>query len=198
MNPLKQAYKNGGTAPAAPAKTPAAAVGATTATPSTAAVQTTQIPPAAGGTRNLSALRAALAAGFVNPPEAGEAVNEDTLAPRTVETEDGGAQAAPGYVEMKGGLVVKAPVDTAGETPPASTAAAVAGAGELSRGQKAAATRAANKAAKAQPVASAAAPEPSDTSEAPPAASSVAFSLSGVSTDDLLAEIYKRVAARFI
>jgi hypothetical protein len=46
-------------------------------------------------------------------------------------------------------------------------------------------------------VAAVGAPEPSDTSEGPVAASSVAYSLKDVSTDDLLAEIYKRVAARF-
>lgn len=190
MNPLKKAYLNGG---AAPAPTPAAA-------PSVAAVvapvQTTQIPADAGPKRDLSALRAKLAAGFVNPPEAGEAVNEDTLAPRTVETEDGGAKAAPGWVEAKNGLVVKAPAVVEPE-PDSSPSTDGAPAAELSRGQKAAATRAANKAAKAQPAASAAAPEPSDTSAAPAVASSVAFSLKEVHTDDLLAEIYKRVAARF-
>jgi hypothetical protein len=160
-NPLKAAYQNGGAPPAA-AKSPVVAPAATAASSAKPApVQTTQIPPAAGGTRNLSALRAALAAGFVNPPEAGEAVNEDTLAPRTVETEDGGAKAAPGYMEMKGGLVVKAP-DTA-QPAEAAEAPSTAPQGELSRGQKAAATRAANKAKAAQPstVAPAAAADPS-------------------------------------
>lgn len=192
MNPLKAAYKNGGSAPAptSPSAPPA------TIAPVSAPIQTTQIPAAAGGTRDLSALRAKLSGGFVNPPETGEAINEDTLAPRTVETPDGGATAAPGYVELKGGLVVKAPAaaPTAEPAPSGSTPASTA---ELSRGQKAAATRAANKAAKTQPAESAAAPEGSGWSVAPPAASSVAYSLKDVSTDDLLAEIYKRVAARF-
>lgn len=198
-NPLKAAYKNGGTAPsAAPATTPASAAPSPAVAAPPAASTAAPVASASAGTtpaRDLSALRAKLAGGFVNPPETGEAVNEDTLAPRTVETPDGGAQAAPGWVEAKNGLVVRAPADTAEPVPSASTSASTA---ELSRGQKAAATRAANKAkASSAPsgVAPVAAVESSGTAndEAP----SVAFTLKDISTDDLLAEIYKRVAVRF-
>lgn len=200
MNPLKKAYLNGGAAPSAPATAPTTPAPASQAAP----VQTTQIPPAAGGTRDLSALRAKLAGGFVNPPEAGDAINEDTLAPRTVETPDGGAQAAPGWVEAKNGLVVKAPVDTAEPGPSASTPASTA---ELTRGQKAAATRAANKAAAQSTAVPADAAGPSVTvrqADVQDACDTIANlkvqlarGLQGYHTDELLAEVYKRVAMRF-
>lgn len=172
-NPLRAAYeaaKNGGNAPA-PTPVAAPTVAAAVAP---AVVQTTQLPPTAGGKRDIAALRAKLASGSlggVNPPEAPAAITEDHAEPRTVETPEGGATPAPGWVETKPGLVVRAPapeVSTVESEPstPASPAA------ELSRGQKAAATRAANKAAKAQPAESAAPPEISETSVAALAASS--------------------------
>lgn len=191
-NPLKAAYAAKASPSAAPAASTApapASVGSQAAQP--APVQTTQIPASAGGGRDLSALRAKLAGGNtgVNPPEAVAALTQDHVEPRTVETPDGGATAAPGWVEGKNGNVVRAP------TPEDASSAAVAAAPAetLTRGQKAAATRAANKAK--------ASSEPSGAAPAAAAASSetasVAFELRNVSTDDLLAEIYKRVAARF-
>jgi len=155
MNPLKAAYN----APVSgvttqPVTTPAAPAQSTSTAPS----------PAASG-RDLGALRAKLAGRFVNPPEAPNAINEDTLAPRTVETPDGGATPAPGWVETKPGLVVRTTTD-------ATPAVSAAPTKSLTRGQAAAATRAANKAAQAQPAPSVAAPGPSETTAAPPAVSS--------------------------
>lgn len=210
MNPLKKAYLNGGSAPPAAATSPVVApvASAASSAPSApAVVQTTQIPPAAGGLRDLSSLRAKLAGGFVNPPEAPEAVNEGTLDARTVETPDGGAQAAPGWVEAKNGLVVRAPVESA-NTQPSEPGSAAAPPAELTRGQKAAATRAANKKA-AQPStdapADAAGPSvtvrQADVEDACRTIENLkeqrVLGLQGYHTDELLAEIYKRVAVRF-
>jgi hypothetical protein len=138
-NPLLNKYNKPAATAAAtpPAAPPAGQISAVKPVASSTPVN------ASGGISGLEALRAKLAGGFVNPPEAPNAINEDTLAPRTVETPDGGAKPAPGWVEAKNGLVVRAPSPEAAPTTDAPSAT------ELTRGQKAAATRAANKAAKA-------------------------------------------------
>lgn len=186
-------------APSTPAPatvtTAAPSVASGSSSPADASAPTTTHTPATQ-TRDLGALRARLAgglAGGVNPPEGAAKMTEALTEPRTVETPDGGAAPAPGFVETKAGTVVRAP--TPADAP--SAAAAAAPAGELTRGQKAAATRAANKAAKAAAPA-ATSPEPAPCTSAGDDSPSVAFSLKDIHTDDLLAEIYKRVAARFI
>jgi hypothetical protein len=85
--------------------------------------------------------------GGVNPPEAAQALTNDAVEPRTVETPDGGAQPAPGWVESKAGTVVRAttPAPESGAGVPATPSPASSTEG-LTRGQKAALTRAANKA----------------------------------------------------
>lgn len=197
-NPLRAAYKNGGTPPPAASQPAVATASAPTAektTQATLPVQTTQIPPGAGVSRNLSSLRAKLAGGGntgVNPPEAAAALTDDATKPRTVETPDGGAQPAPGWVEGKGGNVVRAP-ETAGsvtQNSPATEASAPAS-GELTRGQKAALTRAKNKA----DAAAATGAQPSTAAPVAAASPSVPApgSLRGYATEALIAEILRRV-----
>jgi hypothetical protein len=196
-NPLRAAYKNGGTPPPAASQPAVATASAPTAektTQATLPVQTTQIPPGAGGSRNLSSLRAKLAGGGntgVNPPEAAAALTDDATKPRTVETPDGGAQPAPGWVEGRGGNVVRAPdasaLGVAGSTQPS---------GELTRGQKAALTRAKNKAA-AQAAAGGAQPSTAVPAAAAEPSAGVPLSdrvyLRGYATEALIAEILRRV-----
>lgn len=146
-NPLKAAYAAAcaGNVPPKAVSAPVAASAAPASGPPAQTVAPAAPPAVPGAKRDIAALRAKLAGGSnggVNPPEAAAALTDDALEPRTVETQDGGAAAAPGWVEAKNGLVVRAPT-----TPEETPAASVAPTGELTRGQKAAATRAANKAA---------------------------------------------------
>jgi hypothetical protein len=134
-------------------------------------------------------MRAKLASrqsGGVNPPEAAASQTEALFEPRTKEAPDGTA------VPLVDAEPVIAPSESVSAPAPELAV--------LTRGQKAAATRAKNKAGAAtSPPASLTPDEPpaaGNTADSP-AAESVAFSLRDVHTDDLLAEIYKRVAARF-
>jgi hypothetical protein len=132
-------------------------------------------------------MRAKLASrqsGGVNPPEAAASQTEALFEPRTKEAPDGTA------VPLVDAEPVIAPSESVSAPAPESAV--------LTRGQKAAATRAKNKAGAATPASSTPAEPPAAGNTADsPAAESVAFSLRDVPTDDLLAEIYKRVAARF-
>ncbi len=195
---LKDSYlkaASGGGATAAPSTTGNQPTTAAAPPAAPVVVQTTAAPPAAGGTRDLAAMRAKLASrqsGGVNPPEAAASQTEALFEPRTKEAPDGTAVPLDDAPATSAG-----PAASAGTT--ATETGSVASAPEpggpaLTRGQKAAATRAANK-AKAAPTETPASPAGAGVDE--PVAASVAFSLRDVHTDDLLAEIYKRVAARF-
>ncbi len=200
MNPLLKNYnaaKAGATVSASPQRAAAPAPTPTGAPAAFAAPVSSAPTNPAGANRDIAALRARLAGGSlggVNPPEAATALPADALEARTVPTADGGAQAAPGWTEAKNGLVVRAAE--------ASTAVAAVAAPAAKRTRRTKAEMEAARAAAApqqvqtsvfQAVAQASATSGAElTVEA-----SAAFALSDFSTDDLLAEIYKRVAARF-
>lgn len=131
---LKDNYAKLAGQPTPASPPPVSAPVAASAAPAPAPVQTTVAPPAAGGMRDLAAMRAKLAqrqTGGVNPPEAAAAVQPALFEPKTQETADGGAE----------------PIPSPDATPSAPETAPPAPAPELTRGQKAAATRAAKKAA---------------------------------------------------
>jgi hypothetical protein len=184
MNPLLKNYnslKSGATAagPSAPALHVAAAPAAPTGAPAAPA------PPASteGAKRDISALRARLAGGSlggVNPPEAVAALPADALEPRTVPTSDGGAQAAPGWVEAKNGLVVRLPeLAPLPETPTVVAARKRRTKAEM-EAARAAEAAAATSGAEA-PAGASVAPEPTN--------------LGSFSTEQLLAEVLRRVAS---